>query len=112
VETVAVTVTDKARLRGDTQADAVEMESACIKQLCERASLPCATVRVILDPAAEDLPLDFNAIMTPAKKIHFGKLAWWIATHPKTIPGLMRLQSQTKHAAQNLADVLVKTLGV
>ena len=50
----------------ETGADAVEMESEVIRAMSvgKRASSasPCASIS---DAAHEDLPLDFNALMTP-----------------------------------------------
>lgn len=103
---IAITVAEKKKLREQTGADAVEMESAAIHAVCAERGIPCATVRVISDTAHEDLPLDFNALAKPDKNLDFGKLALTIAKSPGKIPALMQLQKKTKFAAQQLADVL------
>ncbi len=109
---VAVTVAQKAALRRSTGADAVEMESSVIRAACRERGIPSATVRVISDTANEDLPLDFNKLMTADYRMDFLKLAGQLVRSPGKIPELMRFQKRVSFAAERLADTLVKALAV
>jgi adenosylhomocysteine nucleosidase len=107
---IATTVAEKKKLRAETGADAVEMESAAIHAVCAERGIPCVTVRVISDTADENLPLDFNALAKADQSIDFAKLFLAIARSPGKIGALMQLQKKTKFAAERLADVLSKVL--
>jgi hypothetical protein len=103
---VATTVGEKKALRDSSGADAVEMESRIICAICLEQKIPCAIVRVILDTASEDLPLDFNAIMTVDQRMDYGRLALALIKSPGKIGALLRLQKQARLAAENLGRVL------
>jgi adenosylhomocysteine nucleosidase len=105
---IATTVAEKKKLRDETGADAVEMESAAIHAVCRERGIPCATIRVISDTAGEDLPLDFNVLSKPDKSLNYGKLFSAIARSPGKIGALMELQKKTKFSAEQLAGVLAK----
>ncbi len=103
---VAVTAAEKQQLYQSTGADVVEMESSVIRNICRQFEIPSATVRVISDAADEDLPLDFNALMTSDDKINYPKLAWTLMTRPNKIPKLIQFQRVTLITAQKMAGVL------
>lgn len=109
---IATTAAAKLELRRTTGADAVEMESEIITAICRERRIPCATARVISDPANEDLPLDFNQLSKPDLSLDYGKLLWAIAKAPGKIPALLRLQKHSRLAAQRLADVLTTVIKI
>ena len=108
--TVAITAQEKAVLYAQTQCDAVEMESGIIRQMCAEQGIPSATFRVISDAAGENLPLNFNELMTPDMAMDFGKLAWALVKSPGKIPELMRFGNRVKSSAQKLGEALSKAV--
>lgn len=103
---VAVTAAEKQQLRQSTQADAVDMESEIIREFCRQRGIPSATIRVISDAANEDLPLDFNALMTPELSLSYLKLAAKLVRCPAKISKLMELHKRTTEAARILGRCL------
>jgi len=110
VTTVAITAQEKAVLYVQTKCDAVEMESGIIRQMCAEQGIPSATFRVISDAANENLPLNFNELMTPEMTMDFGKLAWTLMKSPGKIPELMRFGNRVKFSAKKLGEALAKAL--
>jgi nucleoside phosphorylase len=109
-ERIAVTPAEKAALRERTGADAVEMESGAIREVCAAHDVPCVVARVISDAADEALPLDFNALLTPDHRLRYGRLAWRLLRSPRTIPELLRFQRRVHAAAEHLAVILRSAL--
>jgi nucleoside phosphorylase len=103
---VVVTAAEKEILARRTGADAVEMESGPIVTLCEARGVPCATVRVILDRLDQDLPLNFNELMTSEFRMNYLKLAVAVLSQPSKISELLAFQKDCQMAAEKLADVL------
>ena len=107
---VATTAAEKTDLRHSTSADAVEMESGVIRKICREKKIPSATLRVISDAADQDLPLDFNTLMTAEDTLSMSKLARAVLKSPGKIRELMALQRHTRLAARQLAHCLDKLL--
>jgi nucleoside phosphorylase len=105
---VATTAGEKRALREQTGADAVEMESGIIGRVCAGPGVVHATVRVILDTANEDLPLDFNALMNAEQALASGKLALALGRRPWKVGALLQLQRRSEAAALALATVLAR----
>ncbi len=103
---IATTAAEKKMLREATGADAVEMESAVIRQICREQKIPAATIRVISDVAGEDMPLDFNQLTTPDLRLDYFKLGGKVLANPGKIPRLIRFGRQTAAAAKELGRVL------
>jgi adenosylhomocysteine nucleosidase len=108
---VAATAAEKRALHETTGADAVEMESEIISALCREHGISCATVRVILDEAGANLPLDFNRLLTNEQKMNYGRLAVALAKSPGKIRALAGLQRQAQAAAVKLAEVVDRITG-
>ncbi|HEU5396070.1 MAG TPA: hypothetical protein VFV81_02815 [Verrucomicrobiae bacterium] len=108
---IATTAAEKEKLRTETGAEVVEMESSVIHAICREREIPCATVRCISDTANEDLPIDFNQYSRPDKSLDMPKLLFAVATSPGKIGALMELQKKAKFASEQLAQVLEKILG-
>ncbi|MBP8259254.1 MAG: hypothetical protein KA118_06285 [Verrucomicrobia bacterium] len=103
---VASTSAAKAQLRAETGADAVDMESEAIRDLCRQHHVPSATVRVISDLASEDIPLDFNRFLDPDGRWDWARLLAALARSPRCIAALFRFQRCNRLAARHLARVL------
>ncbi len=108
---VVVRAEEKALLHSLTGADAVEMESIAIRAICRKRGIPSATIRVILDTATEDLPVDFNRLMTGSMTLSYPRLFWQILRQPGLIRGLRKLQHDAAVAADRLDKVLARLLG-
>lgn len=107
---IAATAAEKQTLRHTTSADAVEMESEMIHDICGQRGIPCATVRAISDTAEADLPLDFNTLSKSDMSLDYGRLALAVAKSPGKIPALLRLRRKCKLAASRLAAVLKEAI--
>ena len=107
---IATTPEEKRALLKSTGADAVEIESEILCAVCREHQIPAATVRIVLDTANESLPLDFNQLMTPDQRLDPAKLSLAILKSPGKISALMRLQKQSRLAAEQLASVLLHVL--
>lgn len=108
---VADRAEEKARLRRETGADAVEMESSIIRALCAAKGIPSGTIRVISDAAGEDLPLDFGRLVDEEQRLSPWRLGLALARAPWRIPRLIRFGRRVSTCARGLAEVLSEAVG-
>jgi nucleoside phosphorylase len=107
VDTVVCKASEKRLLRDSTGADAVDMESDALSEVCREANLEFAIVRVVSDCADEDLPVDFNRFITAGDTIDFPRLVLWTAIRPAVMMKLLSWRRQLRVAANRLARVLI-----
>ena len=103
---IVVTRSEKALLWEATGHDAVEMESEPICQVAASHRIPSLILRVISDSANDDLPLDFNRLVTRDMRISLPKLGLTLARHPTKIPKLIRFHRTIQRAATRLSDAI------
>ena len=91
-------------------ADAVEMESGEV--LCEASAFGAKVIAIrgISDAVDEDLPLDFNRVMTPAGEVSIPKVLGEVVRRPLSAPALVRFGKQSRIAAEKLGAFLDRYL--
>jgi len=87
-------------------ADAVEMESGEVLYEAAAFGAKGIAIRGISDTANEDLPLDFNKVMTSAGEVSIPRVIGEVMRHPLSTPRLVRFGSKSKMAAEKLAAFL------
>ena len=103
-ERMVISANDKRRL--GAEADAVEMESFEILLESRAFGVPAVAIRAISDLVDEDLPLDLNRVLTGEGEISVPRVLGQVAMSPAAIPGLIRLEKQSRTAAGDLAKFL------
>jgi nucleoside phosphorylase len=98
------TAEEKARL--SHLADAVDMESFYIVCQSEQQQIPVAVIRAISDGSEEEMPIDFERVLTVDGSIRVAPLLQGLIKEPGKIPGLIRFGRQSRAAAEKLASFL------
>lgn len=104
VDRVLVRSSEKSDL--GAKADAVEMESGDIMLEAVAFGAKVIAIRAISDAVEEDLPLDFNRVMSESGEVSITKILTQAAAHPGSVPALIRFGRQSRNAAEKLAIVL------
>ena len=99
---------EKRRLA--TQADAVDMESAAIADVCAAKGIAFLAVRAVSDTSDTALSPELVGLMSGGN-VSIWKAMRALVNKPALLPELLRLGHDTKLAARNLAAALVKVIG-
>lgn len=98
---------DKRRVATETDAMALDMESAAIGAMAAEHRVPFVVIRAASDLLDEDLPMDFNLFLEPADWL---KGAWACVARPARLLGLRRMRTQMHTASQRITTVFERFL--
>jgi adenosylhomocysteine nucleosidase len=99
---ILVTAAEKARLRAETGASAVDLESGAVARVAQQAGLPFAVLRAICDPAERDLPPASLVALNAAGAITLLRVLGSVLAHPRQIPSLLALARDAGQARRAL----------
>ncbi|MBV8200737.1 MAG: hypothetical protein JOZ15_08945 [Acidobacteria bacterium] len=80
----------------------VDLESAAYARVAAARSLPYLVVRAVLDPAEEELPLDFEACRDATGRVSNARVVLRALARPGTFVELWRLRARVRAAAARL----------
>ncbi len=103
--TPIATSEDKRRLHQQTQAIAVDMESAAIIETAQEFSIKSLVIRAIVDPVSLDLPSAINYALNTEGEIVLSKLLTYLLIHPQQLPSLIKLGLNFSTAKNKLKAV-------
>lgn len=106
----AHTLADKAALRQQYDAHAVDMETAAIARICTQRDIPWRAVRAITDAADQSLPPEFAALVDERGRSRTLGAVGLILRRPSLILALLRLGRAARRAARALAERLAELL--
>ena len=107
VNSVITSKEEKARLRQETHADLVDMESAAVALVAQNANVQFLAVRAISDTSEETLPPEVSRLSQPQSPMHrFGAALAAITRRPAVVTDLWRLWEQGMSCSRTLADRL------
>ncbi len=89
----------------------LEMETSGIAGIASEHSLPLLSIRGISDGPESPIPFDLNKVMDEQYNLLFGEILKEVLRHPGWLPGLLRMQGNTRKAADNAAAALLAVLG-
>jgi adenosylhomocysteine nucleosidase len=96
-------VADKAKLHQDSEAGAVDMESALIARAAANRSVPFLALRAVSDCAATAIPAAAASAMTPGGRLNIWPIIVALATGQLNLLDLLHVGRQSQLAAGNLS---------
>jgi adenosylhomocysteine nucleosidase len=103
---LVATPVGKSRLRAETGADAVDMESAAVEALCRERGVPFLAVRAVSDTADTALSPELVRLLSGGSA-SVPRAVAALLRRPALLGEFRRLGRDTAVAARALADVLV-----
>lgn len=102
----------KAKFRAATGADAVDMETAAIRAICEEFNVPFQVIRAISDDAQGSLVVPAEILTEVTKQPILGgvRLIAHLAVRPATWLPFAEMVRNCRTAQRTLADALIATV--
>jgi len=107
--TPVVTSEGKKRLHQQTQAIAVDMESAAIVETAQKFDIKSLVIRCIVDPVSLNLPPAINHALNTEGEIVLPRLLTHVLIYPQQLPSLIKLGLNFS-AAKNKLKAVAKHL--
>jgi hypothetical protein len=102
---------EREQLATKTGAAAVDMETEFIAEACADQDVPILSLRAISDTLAEPFPAPAHVLFDVEKqKTDFGRLAFYLMTHPGAIAPLNAFRERVGVARKALAGALERIL--
>jgi adenosylhomocysteine nucleosidase len=99
---------DKKNLYDTSGSVALDMESAAIAKVAQKANIPFLVIRAIADPADMNMPGAVIHAINNEGLVDVKKLAVYLLTHPNEIPSLIKLGFAFRSARNKLKSVVHK----
>lgn len=106
VDRIIRTAAEKANLRRRFEADAVDMETSAVAQVCGERGVRFLPVRVISDEAGTDLPPEVLSILGGSGGYRVGAAFGAIWRRPSSVMDLLSLREHAQASARRLAEIL------
>ena len=104
---------ERAAIARRESADAVDMETEFIAQICGEKSVPMISMRAISDTPAAQFGLPMKALFDlERQRVPIARLLFYLAAHPSGVRQLIALIGQVGIARRALAEALDRTLRV
>jgi len=109
IDAIADSTEERERLAEQNHADAIDMETDVIAEICRDRELAMLSLRVISDSPADPFPAPPGVLFDVARqKTNFGRLIPYLLGHPSAIVGLTKFAKRINCVRSILADALVK----
>ncbi len=102
---IAADAAAKRRLRAETQADAIDLESGGVARVAKAFGLPFVAVRAISDAAATSLPPAALLPLDGQGRVDLAGVLGSVVRQPWQLPALLRLAFHAGRARQALVRV-------
>lgn len=111
VDRIIRTAAEKAALRQQYAADAVDMETSAVAGLCSERLIRFLSIRVVSDEADVDLPAEVASLLTRSGSYRVGAALRAIWQRPSSLKDFWALHEQAQEAADRLAAITALVLG-